>query len=93
MLNFITFKGRTFGGLIKSFLDRFHILQKELLPAYETKQGFNNYSTSLAVAEQNFPQYVTEIRGMADGANVPFHHVSTYFGVRYTIRNKCYPKS
>ncbi|KAF2349520.1 hypothetical protein FHG87_019725 [Trinorchestia longiramus] len=68
--------GRTFRGLIEDFLENFDFFQKSLLPAYATPQGKAAYESGLAVARKNFPQYVREIQGTADGARVEFHHVS-----------------
>jgi hypothetical protein len=34
------------------------------------------YNETLAVVKQNFPQYVNELQGIADGAHVEFYKVS-----------------
>lgn len=65
--------GRTFSGLIHSFLDTSDELNKVFLPLYQTPEGKKIYDETLASVRENFPQYVREIEGIADGAKVPFH--------------------
>ncbi|RZF48090.1 hypothetical protein LSTR_LSTR002156 [Laodelphax striatellus] len=65
--------GRTFSGLIKSYLEASNQLNKVYLPLYETQEGRSVYESTLASVKENFPQYVREIEGTADGAKVPFH--------------------
>lgn len=67
--------GRTFRGIIEDFLASFKELHDSLLPAYETAEGKAAYDQTLAVLQENYPQYVREIQGTADGAKVPFHHL------------------
>ena len=43
---------------------------------YETDIGKKAYDDTLAVVNKNFPQYVRELQGIADGAKVPFYKVS-----------------
>ncbi|KAG7177996.1 putative Acyl-coenzyme A:6-aminopenicillanic acid acyl-transferase-containing protein 2 [Homarus americanus] len=70
-----TKQGRTFRGIIEDFLASFKELHKSLLPAYETTEGKAAYDLTLASLQENFPQYVRELQGTADGAHVPFHHL------------------
>lgn len=49
---------------------------REVLSAYESEAGRSAYEETLASVQENFPQYVKEMHGTADGAQVPFHHVS-----------------
>lgn len=43
---------------------------------YETsKDGKRVYSECLEVTNKYFPQYLIELKGMATGADVPFHKV------------------
>ncbi|XP_063235695.1 beta-alanyl-dopamine/carcinine hydrolase isoform X2 [Bacillus rossius redtenbacheri] len=65
--------GRTFSGLIQNFLATYDLLNKEYLPLYETEAGRKAYQETLDCVRQNFPQYVKELQGTADGAKVPFH--------------------
>ncbi|XP_076649599.1 C45 family peptidase tan [Halictus rubicundus] len=65
--------GRTFSGLIQSFLNVYKPLNETYLPLYETDAGKKVYEETLSCVEQQFPGYLREIQGTADGANVPFH--------------------
>lgn len=69
------FQGRTFSGIIQSFLQKAECLP-EYLEAYQTGAGRQGYDETLNCLKTNFPQYVQELEGTADGANVPFHKVS-----------------
>ena len=42
----------------------------------------------LSAADQSYPQYVEEIRGVADGAEVPFHHVRTGWNIAMTTHER-----
>ncbi|KAK9882075.1 hypothetical protein WA026_018921 [Henosepilachna vigintioctopunctata] len=66
-------QGRTFGSLINSFVRGCETLNKEYLPAYETPEGKQAYDDTLTNLKRNFPQYIKELEGIADGAKVPFH--------------------
>ena len=48
------------------------------LPLYETDAGRKVYEETLACVRKNFPQYLSEMEGTADGAEVPFHKVKLY---------------
>ena len=48
------------------------------LPLYETDAGRRVYEETLACVRKNFPQYLREMEGTADGAEVPFHKVKLY---------------
>ena len=50
-------------------------LNKVFLPLYETDAGKKVYQETLKSVRKNFPQYVREMEGTADGAKVPFHKV------------------
>lgn len=50
-------------------------LNKEYLPAYATSAGKRAYDDTLASVKTDFPQYVRELEGIAEGANVPFYKV------------------
>lgn len=68
-------QGRTFSGLIHSFVDNCKALNEEFLPAYATPEGKKAYEDTLNCLRTNFPQYVRELEGTADGAKVPFYKV------------------
>nr|KAI8754424.1 acyl-coenzyme A:6-aminopenicillanic-acid-acyltransferase 40 kDa form-like [Biomphalaria glabrata] len=71
------------------------------LPFYETPRGQDYFNTALKVCEMNFPQYIQEIKGMADGAKMPFdrlfklniskevRHLSKNFPFAYKERSGC----
>lgn len=61
--------------MIKAFVNSFEPLQQEFLPLYETPEGKRVYEESLKETERYFPQYVIELKGVADGAGVMFHEV------------------
>ncbi|KAF0747070.1 Uncharacterized protein FWK35_00031943, partial [Aphis craccivora] len=65
--------GQTFGKVIRDFLNAYEPLKK-YLDIYETSEdGKRVYSECLEVTNKYFPQYLIELKGMATGADVPFH--------------------
>ncbi|XP_029342967.1 uncharacterized protein LOC100162707 isoform X1 [Acyrthosiphon pisum] len=65
--------GQTFGKVIRDFVDTYEPL-KEYLKIYETSaDGRQVYNECLETTDKYFPQYLVELKGMATGANVPFH--------------------
>ena len=71
-------QGHTFASLIQTFLKSYSFLHEEFLPAYNTCEGRKAYEDTLDSVKANFPQYVDEIQGTADGAKVPFHEVNIF---------------
>ncbi|XP_027849361.2 uncharacterized protein LOC114128947 [Aphis gossypii] len=65
--------GRTFGSIIKEYVRLYEPLQSEFLPMYAQPEGKEIYEESLKSTQKYFPQYVNELQGLADGAEVPFH--------------------
>lgn len=61
--------------MIKEFISKYEPLQAEMLPLYAKSEGRQIYEESLKSTTDYFPQYVIELKGMADGAHVPFHQV------------------
>lgn len=61
--------------MIKNFIRIYEPLQKEMLPLYSQEKGREIYDESLEACKKYFPQYVSELKGMADGAGVQFHEV------------------
>ena len=49
-----------------------------MLPYNQTAEGSRLYSLFLASATKTYPQYVSELHGMADGAEIPFSKVSSF---------------
>lgn len=70
-----SFQGRNFASLIQNYVKTYNPLNEVYLPLYETEAGRKVYEETLACVVEQFPQYVKEIQGTADGANVPFHKV------------------
>ncbi|KAL6443606.1 hypothetical protein ACFW04_001621 [Cataglyphis niger] len=65
--------GRTFAKIIQDFVDIYPPLNETYLPLFATEKGKNVYEETLDAVKKQFPQYVREIEGTADGANIPFH--------------------
>nr|CAD7400886.1 unnamed protein product [Timema cristinae] len=66
--------GRTFSGLIQSFVAACGPLNKEFLPLYETDAGKKVYQETLDAVQHNFPQYIKELQGTADGSKELLGH-------------------
>ncbi|XP_001942958.2 uncharacterized protein LOC100168878 [Acyrthosiphon pisum] len=67
--------GRTFGGMIKEFVSVYKPLQEEYLKLYAQPEGRQIYEESLNATKKYFPQYVIEMKGLADGSGVPFYEL------------------
>ncbi|OXA46807.1 uncharacterized protein LOC110855867 [Folsomia candida] len=65
--------GRQFRSLIEDNLSKSDYFLQSLLPEYETVTGKELYQRNLDLCENKFPEYVKEIKGMAEGANIPFY--------------------
>lgn len=61
--------------MIKDYVNSYEPLQKEFLIMYAQPEGRTIFEESLKTTEKYFPQYVIELKGMADGSGVPFHEV------------------
>ncbi|XP_014477691.1 PREDICTED: uncharacterized protein LOC106746052 isoform X2 [Dinoponera quadriceps] len=57
--------------MIQNFVDIYPPLNT-YLSLFATEEGRKVYEETLDAAKKQFPQYVREIQGTADGANVPF---------------------
>nr|CAD7457612.1 unnamed protein product [Timema tahoe] len=68
-------QGRTFSGLIQSFVAACGPLNKEFLPLYETDAGKKVYQETLDAVQHNFPQYIKELQGTADGSKLFLLHM------------------
>ncbi|XP_059151917.1 beta-alanyl-dopamine/carcinine hydrolase-like isoform X2 [Physella acuta] len=64
--------GQTFASNIKRFLAESTGVQEIDIPFYNSDQGKNHFNSMLEICKTNFPQYVQEIQGMADGAGINF---------------------
>jgi hypothetical protein len=67
--------GRSFASIIQNFLESCKTLHEEFLPAYDSPEGRKAYEDTLNCVKANFPQYIDELQGTADGAKVPFHEL------------------
>ncbi|XP_012233522.1 beta-alanyl-dopamine/carcinine hydrolase [Linepithema humile] len=65
--------GRTFAKMIQDFVNIYSPLNEIYLPLFTTEEGRKVYEETLDTVKKHFPQYVREIKGTADGANVPFY--------------------
>lgn len=45
---------------------------EEFMKVYETKEGRQAYEETLAVVKKQFPQYIRELEGIADGSKMSF---------------------
>ncbi|KAK0042585.1 acyl-coenzyme A:6-aminopenicillanic-acid-acyltransferase 40 kDa form [Biomphalaria pfeifferi] len=93
--------GSTFAERINRFWSESQNLIRCELPFYETPRGQDYFNTALKVCEMYFPQYIQEIKGMADGAKMPFdrlfklniskkvRNISKNFPFAYKERSGC----
>ncbi|KYM93584.1 hypothetical protein ALC62_15942, partial [Cyphomyrmex costatus] len=65
--------GHTFAKMIQDFVDIYQPLNEIYLPLFATEEGKKIYNETLDAVKKQFPQYLKEIEGTADGANVPFY--------------------
>lgn len=71
--------------MIREHVDFYWPLNETYLPLYETPEGKKVYDETLACVEKQYPQYLREIEGTADGSGVPFHKVISYLNHVYQI--------
>lgn len=62
--------------MIQKFVETSSLLNESYLPIYNTPEGLKVYTETLEVVRKSFPQYLRELQGTADGAQVEFHKVS-----------------
>ena len=67
--------GHHFADAIHHLFDKYDFLQKQLLPflTHPTSQGF--FQSYLKLHRRQFPQYISELEGMAEGAGRPFEEI------------------
>jgi hypothetical protein len=61
--------------MIQDFVSIYPPLHEIYLPLFATEKGKMIFEETLDAVRKQFPQYVREIQGTADGANVAFHKV------------------
>jgi hypothetical protein len=64
--------GRHFGNKIHSFFDHYEFLQERVLPFHRSSAGRAVYQDFLELHRARFPGYISELEGMANGADRPF---------------------
>jgi hypothetical protein len=67
--------GSRFADAIHRFFDNYDLLQQHLLPFYKTSTGKNTYQPYLALHRTRFPGYLSELEGIAAGADRPFEEI------------------
>ncbi|XP_042885764.1 uncharacterized protein LOC122261970 [Penaeus japonicus] len=67
--------GRTFRGIIPNYLAASKSFHDSLLKHHGEGDGKAAYDVTLEHLQKNFPQYIRELQGIADGARVPFRHL------------------
>lgn len=73
---------------MKSFIKAYEPL-KVYLKIYETSDvGKQVYLESLEATNKYFPQYLVELKGMADGADISFHEVRISLYTVYTQQSQ-----
>ena len=68
-------KGSTFRKQILKALQDSTFFNESILPYSQTPKGSALYSLYLATATARYPEYIEELRGIADGAQTPFSKV------------------
>jgi hypothetical protein len=68
--------GKTFKSNIQDFVSASYLLNECYIPLYNTPEGLAVYNETLEVVTESFPQYVRELHGVADGADVEFYKVT-----------------
>jgi len=67
--------GSRFADVIHRFFDNYDLLQQHLLPFYNTSTGKNYYQSYLELHRTRFPEYLSELEGIATGAKRPFEEI------------------
>lgn len=64
--------GLAFSSTIRNFFDD---CESQMMVFYDSPHGRAVYEESLQACQTSYPQYIKELRGLADGAGMPFEHV------------------
>ena len=67
--------GLHFAGAIHRLFDNYVFLQKELLPFLNTSPGQRFFKSYLKLHRKHFPQYMSELEGMAEGSGRPIEEI------------------
>ncbi|XP_077993557.1 beta-alanyl-dopamine/carcinine hydrolase-like [Glandiceps talaboti] len=77
--------GSTFKARIQEYRSRSAELENILKPYYNSQKGREVYNSFLSVTNATFPQFIDELQGIADGAEVPFYE-TFLFEIRSEIK-------
>ena len=69
-------QGRRFNATIHAAMSSNTFYNEKMLPYYNTADGKKLYDSLTQEAMQSFPEYVEEIKGLANGIELPFYKVS-----------------
>jgi len=64
-----------FKGMIQDLVETWDYFNNTLWKIYKTDEGKEVYGNCLQHCMNKYPQYVEEIKGMAEGSKVPFEKV------------------
>ncbi|XP_046557213.1 uncharacterized protein LOC124266461 isoform X1 [Haliotis rubra] len=64
--------GSTFQSRIQTYLESSALFKETLLPFYDTREGRDLVETIMTLTEKNFPMYIDEVQGTAQGAGLPY---------------------
>ena len=67
--------GIHFAGVIHRLFDKYDLLQKQILPFLKSSTGQCFFQSYLELHRKQFPQYIAELEGMADGSGRPFEEI------------------
>lgn len=67
--------GAHFRERIRLFFNESEQHQNTVIPFYDSHDGRQFFEENLRVCQDCFPQYVREVRGLGDGAGLPFEQV------------------
>ena len=78
-VNYISFSpsqvGKAMKAEIESYIARSAYVKEVMIPFYSSKAGSNLYEKTLASLRAQCPQYLAELEGMAEGAEIPFNTI------------------
>jgi hypothetical protein len=67
--------GLHFAGAIDRLFNNYHFLQGQLLPFLNSSTGQSLFHAYLELHRAQFPQYISELEGFADGSGRPFDEI------------------
>ena len=74
------FQGKVFRDMIQDYLASYKDFQNSIYPFVQTARGARIYRDYVDVINSSYPQYVEEMQGTADGANLTFKQVKHHKG-------------